>query len=380
MIKIPFMKQTITVIFGHFDPKQYSGGVFSMKLSVIMPIYNCEKYIEKAIGSVLSQGVESFEIIAVDDFSQDNSAEILYSLAKREPRIKAHFNEKNIGVAATRNKALALARGEYVTFCDADDTVTDGAYLGMLRDIKDSDVLIAGYADTNDSGDSHISKVMGCDRRSAFLSLFSVCCLWNKLFRRASLKDLSFDEDMKIGEDVVFLSRYAVMRPNFRVSRRIVYNHFHHGNASFASLTHIYSYSAFTEHIKCRERMLDICDTGGISECRDYVFLRFSEYLDRFIPFIADEEERRRAFELYKSFMTKYDWSAHASDFFGITGVDFGDFLASDAESYIRLKCETPPRKKLLHEFETGKIGFRWILKYFAAWLGFKLKRISRTQ
>ena len=346
-----------------------------MKLSVIMPIYNCEEYLETAIHSVLTQGISELEIIAIDDCSADGSAKLLHLLSNKDRRIKAVFNERNRGVAFVRNKALELASGKYIAFCDADDTVPVGAYRAMLREIGDSDVLIGGFCDVNDGGGRRETTVSEADKSSAFLSLFSVCCLWNKLFKRSSLGGLTFEDDMKIGEDVVFLSHYSARRPSFTVTDRIVYNHHHHENAATPSLTHIYSYYAFKEHIKCRERMLKICEIGGILECRDYVYTRFSEYLDRFIPLIPNSEERKHAFELYRSFMAKYDWKKHSAEFFAITGVDYSSFIKSDFESYFRQKHDTLPREKVLFEFKAGMIGFRWIIKYLRAWLKFKLKR-----
>lgn len=342
-------------------------------ISVIMPVYNCKEYLEAAISSVLSQNVDRLEIIAIDDCSTDGSRELLRELADRDRRIKAFFNEKNSGVAAVRNLALKLADGEYLAFCDSDDTVPEGAYSGMLRDIGECDVLISGFSDVNDSGVCRTTLVNKRDRGSCFRSLFHVSCLWNKLIRRKSVEGLTFDEDMKIGEDVVFLSRYATRNPSFTVSDRLVYNHCHHENAATPSLTHIYSYSAFCEHIKCRERMLDICTEGGITECRDYVFNYFIEYIDRFLIFISDPEDRRLAFLLYRDFMKRYDWSAHRDEFTAMSGVEYDAFLTADVDAYIQLKYDALPRDRVLNEYRAGKIGLRWIVKYFRAWLAYKL-------
>ena len=106
-----------------------------MILSVIMPVYNCCEYLEAAIKSVFRGGIDDVEIIAVDDCSSDGSRELLCSLAKDDPRIKVICNDKNSGVAAVRNTALAMASGEYLAFCDSDDTVPDGSYKKMLSKV-----------------------------------------------------------------------------------------------------------------------------------------------------------------------------------------------------------------------------------------------------
>lgn len=346
-----------------------------MKISVIMPVYNCEEYLEKAINSVLRQGIDDLEIIAVEDKSTDASAKILRDIAEKEPRVKAHFNEKNSGVAAVRNTALEMASGEYVAFCDSDDIVPDGAYLGMLSDIGSADVLICAFCDVSDAGGIRTSFVNKRDKKSLFRALFSVSCLWNKLFRRESLSGLKFDEDMKIGEDVVFLSHYVVRQPKYSISDRIVYHHCHHESASTPSLTHIYTYNTFVEHIKCREKLLDICISGGIGECYDYVFNYFIEYIDRFLLFIDGMEDKKRAFELYRAFIKRYDWENRGDAFRALTGVDYSVFLACDVNAYIQLKYDALPRDRVLYEFREGKIGLRWIVKYFLGWFKFKFSK-----
>jgi Glycosyltransferases involved in cell wall biogenesis len=90
-------------------------------ISAILPIYNGEKTVEKTINSVLNQAYADIEIIAVDDFSKDGTYSILRSLAEKDSRIHVLRNEKNMGAAQSRNRAIARANGEYIAFIDADD-------------------------------------------------------------------------------------------------------------------------------------------------------------------------------------------------------------------------------------------------------------------
>lgn len=92
-------------------------------VSVIVPIYNVERFLERCFESILSQTYKNFEIIAINDGSKDNSPAILDQWAKKDSRIKA-FHQKNAGVATTRNNGLKLAQGEYVLFVDSDDTIS----------------------------------------------------------------------------------------------------------------------------------------------------------------------------------------------------------------------------------------------------------------
>lgn len=90
-------------------------------ISVIMPMYNCEKYIEEAINSVLAQTYDAWELIVIDDGSMDSTASIVEELSKDDIRIRFYRNEKNEGVSATRNAGVLLARGDWIAFLDSDD-------------------------------------------------------------------------------------------------------------------------------------------------------------------------------------------------------------------------------------------------------------------
>ena len=90
-------------------------------INIIMPAYNCERYIEKAIESVIAQTYQSWELIVIDDGSKDNTIKIVEKIVNREKRIKFYKNEKNIGVSETRNRAISIANGEWIAFLDSDD-------------------------------------------------------------------------------------------------------------------------------------------------------------------------------------------------------------------------------------------------------------------
>lgn len=90
-------------------------------VSVITPVYNCEKYIEKTLNSVFSQTYQEIEIVLVDDQSKDRSAEIIKELQKTHQNIVYYLQPENKGAGHARNKALELAQGQYVAFLDADD-------------------------------------------------------------------------------------------------------------------------------------------------------------------------------------------------------------------------------------------------------------------
>ncbi len=90
-------------------------------VSIIMPLYNCKKYIAETINSVLSQTYNHWELLVVDDYSKDNSVEIVKEFAQKDARIKLYEFKRNSGVSTARNKAIELAKGRYIAFLDSDD-------------------------------------------------------------------------------------------------------------------------------------------------------------------------------------------------------------------------------------------------------------------
>ena len=106
-------------------------------VSVIIPVYNGERYIKKTIQSILKSDYQDLEIIAVDDGSTDHSAQILAQLEKKDKRIKV-YRKKNEGVVAARNYGVAVAKGDFFCFCDQDDLVEPYMYR-MLYDKIEKD-------------------------------------------------------------------------------------------------------------------------------------------------------------------------------------------------------------------------------------------------
>lgn len=90
-------------------------------VSIVMPAYNCEKYVAEAINSVLAQTYKSWELLVIDDGSKDNTLQIINEFGNKDIRIRPLQNEKNMGVSATRNRGIELASGDWIAFLDSDD-------------------------------------------------------------------------------------------------------------------------------------------------------------------------------------------------------------------------------------------------------------------
>ena len=116
------------------------------KISIIIPAYNTEKYIEKCLNSIISQTYKNFEVVIVDDCSTDNTLSIVQNYASKDDRIKVYQNDNNLGCGLTRRKAIELGTGEYFAFIDSDDYV-EPTYLSLMLEAcleTDSEIAICG--------------------------------------------------------------------------------------------------------------------------------------------------------------------------------------------------------------------------------------------
>lgn len=183
-----------------------------MKISVIVPVYNAENYLSACLDSILSQTCQDFEIILIDDGSKDASGQICDAYAGKDPRIQV-VHQENGGVSRARNRGLELATGELISFIDSDDTLEPDMYELLVRVMQEhnADISHCGYKhivgeeirlvhDTKRVIPHHTQEALDCfvDGR-----LFGGG-LWNKLYRRELLDGLSFREDLKNNEDILF--------------------------------------------------------------------------------------------------------------------------------------------------------------------------------
>lgn len=113
-------------------------------ISVVIPVYNGEKTVGRAVHSALAQDVE-MEILVVDDCSADGTAKVLEPFADRQ-QIRYIRNDKNLGVAETRNRGVSMARGEYVAFLDADDCWREGKLSAQLKRLEETGDVICSTA------------------------------------------------------------------------------------------------------------------------------------------------------------------------------------------------------------------------------------------
>lgn len=179
-------------------------------ISVIVPVYNAEKFLAETLDSILSQSYEKFEIIAMDDGSTDASGKILDAYAAKDGRVKP-FHIANSGVSNARNMGIEKASGEFIFFLDGDDTIEPFTFELLMKEIADCDMVQAAYESFYEDGtvtnDGFADKnLVGQDEilGGYFLAEIKESC-WNKLYRRECIGDVRFDTALPVAEDSVFV-------------------------------------------------------------------------------------------------------------------------------------------------------------------------------
>lgn len=191
-------------------------------LSIIVPVYNVERFLKRGIDSLIHFETNDFEIILVDDGSEDNSGLICDEYANDYKNIHA-IHQKNRGVSSARNIGLKNAKGKYIAFFDPDDYISETFYSRMLQEmqLKNLDIIFSGYVLENNEGEAipvneekikHISdcKEPKCLFVEADLSSMSMGVVWRSLFRKDIIlkNHIFFDEELTLNEDQIFLLEY----------------------------------------------------------------------------------------------------------------------------------------------------------------------------
>jgi hypothetical protein len=172
------------------------------KVSVIVPIYNIEAYLEKCIKSLLKQTLKDIEIILVNDCSTDNSQSIIDKYVKKDKRVKAYINEKNSGLSFTRNHGMKYAKGEYLSFIDGDDYIEPDMLEKMYDKAKEED---ADIVECDFVLDFPNKKIINRSKLDENIIVSIRVAAWNKLYRRKLVEKLKLEFPVGLlYEDVVF--------------------------------------------------------------------------------------------------------------------------------------------------------------------------------
>ncbi len=246
------------------------------KISIIVPVYNASEYIDDCISSVRTQTYGNWELILVDNGSEDDSLEICQKAAEEDGRIQVFHESINSGVSAARNFGMEKARGEYLTFVDADDRLKPEALERLLVLITDSraDFAVGGferwierkkgteetsYEDSQRaSGKKDIQKVIQPVYQVYDTKTYLKNCLlngnthcWGVLYRTKALGDIVFAQELSIGEDVLFLMEAGEKAERIAVTKEEYYQYY----MNTAGVMEKPFHPSYMDQILCWERI-----------------------------------------------------------------------------------------------------------------------------
>lgn len=225
----------------------------SPRISVIVPVYNAEKWLRRCVDSILAQTFTDFEVLLIDDGSTDGSGAICDEYAIQDQRVRV-FHKPNGGVSSARNLGLDSAQGEWMTFADSDDYIESNMLVRMIKKINDeqADIVIADYFETSKDRDIKVSQNLQSlkseDLISGLLQGHIIGSTCNKLFSKRLFtdNDIHFPKDIDYCEDLIAIVQILLHNPKVVVLSGAFY---HYDTSTTDSITRKYT-SKLYEHQK----------------------------------------------------------------------------------------------------------------------------------
>lgn len=237
-------------------------------ISVIVPVYNTEAYLERCINSILNQTYDNLEVICVDDGSTDRSGDILDKIARCNSKVEV-IHTKNKGVSSARNVALSRAKGDYIGFVDSDDYIHKDMYTILLNLFLKNNVDFVSCGYYYDDGvnvkQALNQKIVPLKPINIIETLYYIYkrdeykgvagYLWTRLFKRELIKDsdgnllIQFDEVLNVGQDIVFLAKICEKVKKTLYTDRPLYYYYQRKNSTahdeikqLTKMTWVYAY------------------------------------------------------------------------------------------------------------------------------------------
>lgn len=284
-------------------------------ISIIVPIYNSENTLHRCIDSILRQTFCDWELLLIDDGSTDKSSEICDEYAKKNIYIKV-FHKENGGVSSARNVGLENAEGDWITFVDSDDWVTERYLENLYSHVRYNIDLIISYAEIySDNGirkELYPSKLVD---ETNFESIFIENNMhwhtspWSKLYKRCIIEynNIRFIQGMQIGEDALFLYTYMLYSKKIFVSSDTDYCYFLDAENSLTKRindldSEVFVYKRVSEII---EKLISVKKITSKYALMNFEWLRAS-YQIRLLNALYFNDNKRK-FRL--NFLEENDWS-----------------------------------------------------------------------
>lgn len=292
-------------------------------ISIIIPAFNAEKYIERCLNSVLNSSYKNFEVIVIDDGSNDKTASIVKVCASKDKRIKMVVKE-NGGSASARNLGLKIAAGDYIAFVDADDYISS-KYLEILHntiikydvDIVECDFLkVDSYCselvDDNQTENqvriiSNIEKLEQLCKKNTYLKS---AVLWNKLYKKDIFKNILFIEGKGIDDEYVVHEIFFEAKKVAIVNNKL-YFYFMSENSQMRSSPSL----KILDSIEAIEGQMSFFEKKDLIYLKEMLYYRYYSslindiyFLKKYFPFEKDKIStlKKKNKKVYRAFISKY--------------------------------------------------------------------------
>ncbi|MFR8104063.1 MAG: glycosyltransferase [Clostridia bacterium] len=280
------------------------------KVSIVIPIYNSEKYLQTCLDSILAQTLKEIEIIAVNDGSKDRSREIIEEYQKRYPSTIHVINKENGGMSDARNKGVEKATGEYISFVDSDDYIEPTMLEKMYQKAKegnfdmvtcDTKVLYPKETIIVKSGIEEDKKELTIEEKKKLLH-DTYAVVWNKIYRREGLAEKMHFKEKIWYEDVLYLYSIIPHLNSVGVVKEPLYNYIQNQS----SITYTYNQKLYDLITVCDE-LLEVYKKEGnyetYQDILEYIYVRY--LFATFIKRLAKAKDKEKFNEGVKKVQSK---------------------------------------------------------------------------
>lgn len=280
-------------------------------ISIIVPVYNAEKFLCRCIDSIISQSFKDWELLLINDGSIDSSGAICDQYATKDNRIRV-IHKVNAGVSNARNFGLLSASGEWVTFCDSDDELLPESLSNYAKTFSDDiDVVRGGFERVKNGVKTTITTA---DKITDDKELVICTCnktryeayLWNSCFRRSAIGNITFNENLSFCEDHLFT--YSVMAKARKVAfiSDLTYRYYAPDTSAIGSAANLSSRylepSMILEGAKLERDVKMSCLSETAFKGRDVVQEEFEWKVRHALKYATIARRYKEAFLIYMNF------------------------------------------------------------------------------
>lgn len=282
----------------------------NIKISVIIPVYNTEKYLKRCLDSVINQSLKEIEIIIINDCSTDSSLNILEKYLKKDNRIILINKKKNEGLLLARYSGIKISKGEYISHIDSDDWIEKDYLLDMYKNAKKnfSDIVISDFYIDYDNGKFKYFKDQNNNEKFKLTSIeilknifngYGRALIWNKLIKREIyLKNNIIYKKINFGEDGLVFIQLLYYSTKVSKQNKAYYHYIQNFNSISNSKINMFKINEFYEYLHFIEEFLNIHKIN--------LLLEFNKFKINRLNFIMFNGEYDLNNSKYKGFLKEY--------------------------------------------------------------------------